>query len=199
MPRLKESEIIPEVIDDFHPSLLLQVSYPSNHESVSLGNTIKPADVQDTPAIELHSSGAATSTKSYTLILTDPDAPSRDDPKWSEMCHWIATNVPLTTSTSDNAADMDGGQSAGMQTVAKGLKEVVEYLGPSPPPKTGKHRYVFIVFEPADGKSDTNLTAPEDRKHWGTGKARHGIRQWAGENGLVPVGANFFYSQNEEQ
>jgi len=25
-----------------------------------------------------------------TIILTDPDAPSRKDPKWSEMCHWIA-------------------------------------------------------------------------------------------------------------
>ncbi|KAI9713297.1 MAG: hypothetical protein M1812_006656 [Candelaria pacifica] len=94
---------------------------------------------------------------------------------------------------------MDVGQSASMQIVAKGLKEVVEYMAPSPPPKTGKHRYVFLVFEPADGKSATNLTVPEDRKHWGTGKARHGVRQWASENGLVPVGANFFYSQNDEQ
>lgn len=22
--------------------------------------------------------------------MTDPDAPSRKDPKWSEFCHWIA-------------------------------------------------------------------------------------------------------------
>ena len=176
------------MIDDFHPSVLLQVSYPSKHESVSLGNTINPADVQVTPALELHSSGAATSVKSYTLILTDPDAPSRDDPKWSEMCHWIATNVPLTTSSSNDAPDMDGAQSADMQTVAKGLKELVEYMAPSPPPKTGKHRYVFLVLEPADSKTNANPTAPEDRKHWGTGKARHGVREWAKDNGLVPVG-----------
>lgn len=25
-----------------------------------------------------------------TLALTDPDAPARDNPEWSEMCHWIA-------------------------------------------------------------------------------------------------------------
>lgn len=30
------------------------------------------------------------STPGIAIALTDPDAPSRDDPKWSEMCHWIA-------------------------------------------------------------------------------------------------------------
>lgn len=29
------------------------------------------------------------STTGLTLALTDPDAPSRKDPKWGEMCHWI--------------------------------------------------------------------------------------------------------------
>jgi len=30
-----------------------------------------------------------TSTTGLTLALTDPDAPSKEDPKWGEMCHWI--------------------------------------------------------------------------------------------------------------
>lgn len=33
-------------------------------------------------------------TSGLTLVLTDPDAPSRDDPKWSEMCHFIGI-VPI--------------------------------------------------------------------------------------------------------
>lgn len=35
--------------------------------------------------------GADTSDSSrYIIVMTDPDAPSREDPKWSEFCHWIA-------------------------------------------------------------------------------------------------------------
>jgi len=196
---LKKSEIIPDVIDDFHPSLLLQVSYPSSHQTANLGNTIKPSDAQDTPVIELHSSDAATHGSSYTLVLTDPDAPSREDPKWSEFCHWIATNVPLTAASNSVPAEGNGAQSTSTQTAAKGLKEIVEYSPPAPPPKTGKHRYVLLAFEPANGKSSGNLTTPGDRKQWGTGKVRHGVRQWAEKNNLIPVGANFFYSQNDEQ
>lgn len=26
--------------------------------------------------------------------MTDPDAPKREDPKWSEFCHWIAKVPP---------------------------------------------------------------------------------------------------------
>lgn len=50
---------------------------------------MKPSKTKDSPSLrvycpELHS------TPGLTIVLTDPDAPSRDDPKWSEMCHWIA-------------------------------------------------------------------------------------------------------------
>jgi hypothetical protein len=34
------------------------------------------------------------STEGLTIALTDPDAPSRGNPKWSEMCHWLAV-VPV--------------------------------------------------------------------------------------------------------
>jgi phosphatidylethanolamine-binding protein (PEBP) family uncharacterized protein len=30
-------------------------------------------------------------TSGMTMVLTDPDAPSREDPKWGEFCHWIAS------------------------------------------------------------------------------------------------------------
>jgi phosphatidylethanolamine-binding protein (PEBP) family uncharacterized protein len=28
----------------------------------------------------------------FTIALTDPGAPSRKRPKWSEMCHWVVTD-----------------------------------------------------------------------------------------------------------
>lgn len=30
----------------------------------------------------------------YTLMLVDPDAPSRADPKFREWVHWVVCNIP---------------------------------------------------------------------------------------------------------
>jgi phosphatidylethanolamine-binding protein len=30
----------------------------------------------------------------YTLIMTDPDAPSRQNPKFREWHHWLIVNIP---------------------------------------------------------------------------------------------------------
>lgn len=73
--------------------------------------------------------------------------------------------------------------------------EVESYFPPSPPKKTGPHRYVFVLLE----GDVTNLVPPKKRPHWGYGKERHGVRDWAEENNLTIVGANFFFSQNKKQ
>lgn len=110
----------------------------------------------------------------YVLALTDPDAPSHDNPKWSEFCHWITTGIPAPPGTEAAITD---------------LKDVIEYKPPGPPPKTGKHRYVFLAFVPANGTTgELHLSKPRERKHWGWDEAGHGVEDWALENGLVPVG-----------
>jgi phosphatidylethanolamine-binding protein (PEBP) family uncharacterized protein len=136
----------------------------------------------------------------YTVTLTDPDAPSRENPKWSEMCHWIATNVSLSESGFDilplpehDLADLSNKH-------VENPDDVVEYKPPGPPPKTGKHRYVFLVFAPKNGTTERlHLSKPKGWRHWGTGEERGGVRDWAAENGLVAVGANFVYAKNKKQ
>jgi len=65
----------------------------------------------------------------YTLVMTDPDAPSRKDPKWREWVHWGVINLSATGS--------DG-------------EEVIQYIGSGPPKDTGYHRYCFLLFEHKD-------------------------------------------------
>jgi len=40
---------------------------------------------------------AGEDVKNFTVALTDPDAPSKKNREWSEMCHWIVT-VPISGS-----------------------------------------------------------------------------------------------------
>ncbi|KIW62155.1 hypothetical protein PV04_10356 [Phialophora macrospora] len=201
---LLEHDIISDVLDDFEPSYYLDINYPKSHETVLLGNDLPVDAVSSRPVFTFHSidhtysptrrrsqmSDSSTSTlarkkPTFTLILTDPDAKSRDDPKWSEMCHWILTNLttPLTLPHGPR------------QVLEAKPGELEEYLPPGPPPKTGAHRYVFVLLE----GEPSNLKPPADRKHWGYSKPRHGVRDWAEENGLTVVGANFFFAQNEKQ
>uniref|UniRef100_A0A8C9U7U0 Phosphatidylethanolamine-binding protein 1 n=1 Tax=Serinus canaria TaxID=9135 RepID=A0A8C9U7U0_SERCA len=67
--------------------------------------------------------------KLYTLVLTDPDAPSRKDPKFREWHHFLVTNMK--------------GNDVGSGTVMS------DYVGSGPPKGTGLHRYVWLVYEQA--------------------------------------------------
>ncbi|KAF1842689.1 PEBP-like protein [Cucurbitaria berberidis CBS 394.84] len=192
-----------QIINDFLPSLTLSVTWPKEH--AKLGNTIKPKYLQKQPAISLHDETAhdglaTTPDLRYIVTLTDPDAPSRDNPEWSEMCHWIAANISISQKTFSILPLPEFGLTGHDSAKYGSLDDVVEYKPPGPPPKTGKHRYVFLVFAPKNGTTEPlHLRAPKDRKHWGTGKERGGVRDWAEENQLVPVAANFIYSKNKKQ
>ena len=196
---LIDNKIIGDVLDDFNPDYYLDITYPERHETVRMGNDIPVSSVSDRPVFIFRAltplkppmSIAQDTNSIFTLILTDPDAKSRDNPKWSEMCHWIVTNLTDPSWEPPPPLFFDA------LTQLHGLKygEVEKYLPPGPPPKTGPHRYVFVLL-----KGDSyQITAPKDRKHWGYGKARHGVRDWAAENDLTVIGANFFYAQNVKQ
>ena len=62
----------------------------------------------------------------YTLIMTDPDTPSRIKHDLREFVHWVIVNIP-------NDAVNNG-------------TELLSYLGPVPPYKSGLHRYVFSLY-----------------------------------------------------
>ena len=181
---LIDNKIISEVLDDFEPSYYLDITWPKYHETVLLGNDIPTKAVQHRPTFTFHSLDTKANTaknSTFTLALTDPDAKSRDDPKWSEMCHWIMTN--LTTPIPEPPPEL-----------LKKAGELEEYQPPGPPPGTGAHRYVFVLLE---GDS-SDLKPPKERQHWGYGKNRHGVRDWADENGLKVVGANFFFAETKK-
>lgn len=67
-------------------------------------------------------------SKYYTLIMIDPDAPSKENPYNKYWLHWIKTNI-----TDKNDGDL-----------------IVEFNPSAPPKNSGPHRYCIIVFEQKD-------------------------------------------------
>ena len=92
-------------------------------------NHSPPLTITDPPA----------GTKSYALIVDDPDAPDPAAPK-RVFVHWVAYNLPSTTTTLEVGAKTLG------ESARPGKNDWghPEYEGPCPP--IGRHRYFFKLY-----------------------------------------------------
>ncbi|XP_043833608.1 phosphatidylethanolamine-binding protein 1 [Dromiciops gliroides] len=108
-----------------HP---LSVKY-ADSEILELGQVLTPTQVKSRPVSIAWPN--CDSSKLYTLVLTDPDAPSRKDPIFCvplrEWHHFLVVNM--------KGSDISSGQ------------VLSDYVGSGPPKGTGLHRYVWLVYE----------------------------------------------------
>ena len=94
-------------------------------------HTCEGADLS--PAIEW--SGAPAGTKSFVLIVDDPDAPGGT---WN---HWLLFDIPATVhAIAQGYKPGKLGESGGNDFGKPG------YNGPCPPKRGGAHRYYFKIF-----------------------------------------------------
>ena len=82
---------------------------------------------------QLSWSGAPASTKTFVLLVEDPDAP-RAQP----FVHWLVFNIPATTTSVNEGQAISGG------TPGNNDNGQAAYYGPKPP--SGTHHYHFKVF-----------------------------------------------------
>ncbi|KAG0696767.1 phosphatidylethanolamine-binding protein [Suillus ampliporus] len=189
---LEDNDIIPDVIPadpPFHPKTLLVVTFPTGQEAL-LGNTLTKMDTADEPTIAFTPMQVpdVTDEPTFTLVMTDPDAPSRENPKFSQWRHWVVTGVkPPPASEAVETGNF----------VAHLTKPVVTpYCPPSPPAGSGKHRYVLLLFQEPNADFSVPANAPErdnkfvNRRNWD-------VARFAKKYGLKPVGVNYFYVVGE--
>ncbi|XP_063628660.1 protein D2-like [Cydia splendana] len=157
------SDVIPVA-----PAALAAVKYPSG-AVVSEGNVLTPTQVKDIPQISWN----ASPDKYYTVAMTDPDAPSRAEPKFREWHHWLVGNVP-------------GNNVAAGETLSA-------YVGSGPPQGTGLHRYVFLVYQ-QPGK--LNFDEPRLPNTSGDNRGGFSIHKFATKYGLgAPIAGNFYQAE----
>ncbi|KAJ8947138.1 hypothetical protein NQ318_002499 [Aromia moschata] len=148
-----------------------EVSYPSGVK-VDSGNVLTPTQVKDVPTVKWETESNAF----YTLCMTDPDAPSRKEPKYREWHHWLVGNIP--------GNNVDQGE------------VLSEYVGSGPPPGTGLHRYVFLVY-----KQNGKLTFDEKRltNRSGDNRGCFSIRKFAEKYKLgQPVAGNLYQAEYDD-
>nr|XP_048278116.1 phosphatidylethanolamine-binding protein 4 isoform X2 [Myodes glareolus]XP_048278117.1 phosphatidylethanolamine-binding protein 4 isoform X2 [Myodes glareolus] len=86
----------------------------------------------------------------YLLVMVDPDAPSRTDPRMKYWRHWVVSNI--------TAADIKAGNIRG--------NVITDYQPPTPPPTTGLHRYQFFVYLQGDRVISISTKDNRNRGAW---------------------------------
>ena len=100
-----------------------------------------PRSATSRVSLPLRWSGAPPGTKSFALIIDDPDAPDPRAPKMTWV-HWVAYNIPAdATGLSEGAAK--SGLPAGAKQGLNDWKRA-DYGGPCPP--IGRHRYFHKLY-----------------------------------------------------
>ncbi|CAH1641272.1 unnamed protein product [Spodoptera littoralis] len=162
--------VVPDVVSKA-PEAIVSVKYPSGVE-VDEGNVLTPTLVKDIPTV----SWEASSDQFYTLAMTDPDAPSRQDPKFREWHHWLVGNVP-------------GNNVAAGETLS-------QYVGSGPPKGTGLHRYVFLVYK-QPGKLE--FDEPRLTNKSGDNRGKFSIANFAKKYNLGdPIAGNLYQAEYDD-
>lgn len=169
----EKDNVIPDVL--IHsPSAPLQVCYGDKKKSVvNFGNELKPSITSEQPSL----SWPSMKNKFYTVLMVDPDAPSRSNPYFREFVHWHVVNIPG-------------------KNVSKG-KSVVDYVGPCPPAGTGLHRYVLMVFQ-QENEILRHLSLRVSR-HQGLERRKFNTLMFAVKYKLIgPVAMNYFQAEFDD-
>lgn len=149
----------------------LQITY-DNGILADKGVELTPTQVKNQPKVEWQAEAGTY----YTLIMTDPDAPSRKEPVMREWHHWLVGNIP-------------GDQ------LNKG-EVLTEYVGSGAPKDTGLHRYTFLLF-----KQPKKLEFDEKHlsKTQGAGRENFSTKKFMAKYKLgAPLAGNFFQAQFDD-
>jgi len=170
MEAFTSESVVPEILDTVPPACL-QISY--GETSLNPGHALTPTQVKDKPKVTYDPEPGAY----YSLICIDHDAPSRSEPKFADILHWLIINIQGSDITSGN--------------------EVTQYIGSGAPKGSGLHRYVIVLFKQTGGEIDASQfqvvpnTAIEGRRSFNT-------REFISKHGLELTAGNFFQAEWDE-
>jgi Raf kinase inhibitor-like YbhB/YbcL family protein len=131
------SNIILTNAEEVNPAMQLTSPGFENQKSIASKFTCDGEDIS--PALEW--SGAPEGTKSFALIVDDPDAPDPANPKMTWV-HWVLYNIPATVNSLPEGVkdkELPEGTLQGLNDWKK-----TGYGGPCPP--MGTHRYFHKLY-----------------------------------------------------
>ncbi|KAI7907827.1 phosphatidylethanolamine-binding protein [Cokeromyces recurvatus] len=175
LERLSQMNVIPDLLPTgLNPTIDVAVKLLPDGQQVEPGVFLKPEQSVQCPEIEI--TNFHVEQRLYTLMLVDPDSPDVENKTYQQYCHWLLSNVPLSTTS----------------TIIKGGDSILDYIPPHPQKGTKYHRYTLIVCEqPNEGQEKVDIKV-NSRDHF---DVKGLVQSYA----LKTTGATFFRQVWDEQ
>ncbi|CEQ40929.1 SPOSA6832_02587, partial [Sporobolomyces salmonicolor] len=177
--RLKEGDLVgplsPQnftlIPETFRPKVYLEAEFLKSNVTVHFGNEVAIEDAQAPPVVEFTAKPVL-----YTLLVLDPDAPSRSTPYWSPFLHYALPGLKPKHGKVEMTSDA-----------------LVEWTPPAPPAGSGPHRYVYLLYL----QPTLSVSLPASRPSVNTTEDRMSFphEDFIKENKLKLVGANYMISE----
>ncbi|KAI1828177.1 phosphatidylethanolamine-binding protein [Xylaria intraflava] len=164
------ADLIPQ---NFRATTKLGVSF--GEKVVELGNFFRAGECKQAPTLAFDAEAGTPDNASYSLILTDPDAPTPDEPKFAFWRHWVLSGLrPRSV----------GAAATGPPS------ELTVYLGPGPKDDSKPHRYLFLLY-----REPESLSLLKEDVGGEEFVQRRSFRpdEFAARHGLHLVGLNWMY------
>ncbi|XP_058466726.1 protein D2-like [Malaya genurostris] len=166
-----EHDIVPVLIDRA-PLVFAKVAYRSKR-LVDASKELTPAEARTEPKVEW----CADPTTFYTLIMIDPDSPTRTEPLNREFVHWLVGNIP--------GKHVEQGE------------VMFEYMPVFPQSASGYHRYIFLLYK--QHCHNDYSEAPRASRKNRTPRIRFSTRDFAHRYSLgQPIAGNFFVAKFDD-
>ncbi|KAJ2940109.1 hypothetical protein O0L34_g6477 [Tuta absoluta] len=167
----KEHCVVPDVIS-IAPSEPITVEYPGGLK-LEMGKELTPTQVKDKPKVQW----AAKEGEYYLLAMVDPDAPSREHPKFREWHHWLVGNI--------QNGDLNKSE------------VLTEYVGSGPPKGSGLHRYVYLVYKQPEKLDFKKVTKIPNTS--GSTRGKFSIAKFTSTYKMgSPVAGNFYLAKYDD-
>ncbi|KAI8990113.1 phosphatidylethanolamine-binding protein [Pilobolus umbonatus] len=172
LERITQMKVVPDLLSPgFNPTVEVAVHLPEGQ--LEPGVFIKPEQSIERPQIDIINFHPE--TKLYTVLMVDPDSPDVINKTYQQHCHWLSTNIPLSTTS----PTIQGGNS------------VLDYVPPHPQKGTPYHRYTIVVMEqPNDGQEKIDVQVES--------RDKFDLKDFIQSHNLKPLGATFFREKWDE-
>ncbi|XP_075541381.1 protein D3-like [Dermacentor variabilis] len=150
------------------PHALLDVNYAGVLVS-ELNKTYTLEQTKNAPQVWLR--GYLRCGSPYSLLMVDPDAPSRKQPVKRSWLHWMVLNAPSSERFHDGDVAMP-------------------YNGPNPPKGSGPHRYVLLVYCQDGAHLSKEEMKPKERPSYRVADFSEKLAT------KTPVAGCFYYVEN---
>lgn len=186
MLQLQGARVIPNLISANQLQLRGVLNQQFDGKNVSVGQLVGSVDeVKSIPTWSVEYSSQASNSgqfvnANYTVMTLDPGAAS-EQPR-NVVRHFLANNITLNTAT------------GGLKNTSK---PIAGWFSPVPPPGSGVHRYVTLVFRQPQNFTSTLPASLQNRNE--TIDTNFNLAQYIQQTNLGPiVAANFFLLQNAD-